>query len=244
MDFWPGNDPNIPMNSMVAEKVKLEPEWKAALGVEFTKPYMADLKAFLRDEAKKGKTIYPKGPEIFKALNSTELSKVKVVILGQDPYHGPGQAHGLCFSVQDGVRPPPSLQNIFKELKTDLDIPISTSGNLTAWAEQGVLLLNTVLTVENGKAASHRGKGWEQFTDEVIRVLSHRSDPIVFLLWGAFAQGKAPMIQSPPHYILKAPHPSPLSAHSGFFGCKHFSKTNVILKKLGKEPINWNLTTR
>ncbi len=229
------------MTSMAADNVKIEPEWKAALLDEFGQPYMKELKSFLRAEASKGKTIYPRGTDIFNALNTTPLDRVKVVILGQDPYHGPRQAHGLCFSVQDGVPPPPSLQNIFKELNKDLSIPIPAHGNLTSWAEQGVLLLNTVLTVEEGKAASHRGRGWERFTDRVIKVLSDREDPIVFLLWGAFAQSKEPMIRQPPHKVLKAPHPSPLSAHGGFFGCRHFSKTNEILKQWGKEPIDWSL---
>jgi len=226
---------------MSAEKIKLEPEWKAALGSEFEKPYMKELRSFLGQEATKGKKIYPRGPDIFNAFNHTPLSKVKVVVLGQDPYHGPGQAHGLCFSVQPGVRPPPSLQNIFKELKEDLGLPVPPKGDLTPWADQGVLLLNTVLTVEEGQAASHRNKGWERFTDRVIQVLSDRDDPIVFLLWGRFAHDKTPMIRVPPHKILKAPHPSPLSAYTGYFGSKPFSKTNEILRSLGKPAIDWSL---
>lgn len=226
---------------MSADKIKLEPEWKAALADEFEKPYMKELRAFLGQEATKGKRIYPPGPDIFNAFNHTPLSKVKVVVLGQDPYHGPGQAHGLCFSVKDGVRPPPSLVNIFKELNQDLKVPIPTKGDLTAWADRGVMLLNTVLTVENGQAASHRNRGWEKFTDRVIQILSEREDPIVFLLWGRFAHDKASMIRVPPHKILKAPHPSPLSAHSGYFGSKHFSKTNEILRSWGKPGIDWSL---
>jgi uracil-DNA glycosylase len=226
---------------MSTDKIKLEPEWKAALASEFEKPYMKELRAFLAQEATKGKKIYPKGADIFNAFNHTPLSKVKVVVLGQDPYHGPGQAHGLCFSVQKGVRPPPSLVNIFKELGQDLGVPLPKDGNLTAWADQGVLLLNTVLTVEEGHAASHRNRGWEKFTDRVIQVLSERDDPIVFLLWGKFAHDKAPMIRVPPHKILRAPHPSPLSAHSGYFGSKHFSQTNKVLRSWGKPPIDWSL---
>lgn len=224
-----------------SDKIQLEPEWKAVLADEFEKPYMKELRAFLGQEASKGKQIYPRGSDIFNAFNHTPLSKVKVVVLGQDPYHGPGQAHGLCFSVRDGVPPPPSLVNIFKEIRDDLGLPLPTKGNLTAWADRGVLLLNTVLTVEHGQAASHRNKGWEKFTDRVIQVLSDRDDPIIFLLWGRFAHDKAPMIRVPPHKILKAPHPSPLSAHSGYFGSKHFSKTNELLQQMGKPPIDWSL---
>ena len=223
------------------DNIKLEPEWKAALAEEFSKPYMLELKAFLRQEAAKSKKIYPRGPDIFNAFNHTPLSKVKVVLLGQDPYHGPGQAHGLCFSVRDGVPPPPSLKNIFKEMHSDLGVPIPATGNLTPWADRGVLLLNTVLTVEHSKAGSHRNRGWEKFTDRAIEILSERKQPIVFLLWGSFAQAKAPMIRVPPHAILKAPHPSPLSAHNGFFGCRHFSKTNALLKKWGEKEIDWSL---
>jgi len=226
---------------MNPEKIKIEPEWKEKLLLEFGEPYMADLKDFLRKEAAKGKTIYPRGQEIFNAFNLTPYSKVKVVIIGQDPYHGPGQAHGLCFSVADGVRPPPSLQNIFKEMKEDLGFTPAKSGNLQSWAEQGVLLLNTSLTVEKGMAGSHRGKGWEKFTDKVIEMLSQREDPIVFILWGAMAQGKEKLIRMPPHAIIKSAHPSPLSAYNGFFGSKPFSRTNALLKKWGKQEINWQL---
>lgn len=227
---------------MNPDQVKIEPEWKGKLAGEFEKPYMAELREFLRTEASAGRVIYPRGSEIFSAFNLTPYSKVKVVILGQDPYHGPGQAHGLCFSVKDGVRPPPSLQNIFKELKEEYsDFVIPKSGNLTKWAEQGVLLLNAGLTVEDGKAGSHRGRGWEQFTDKVIEILSERNDPIVFILWGAWAQGKAKFIRVPPHAIIKSVHPSPLSAYNGFFGSKPFSKTNALLKKWGKDEIDWKL---
>lgn len=226
---------------MSVEKIQLEPEWKSALADEFAKPYMRELREFLGQEAKKGKQIYPRGPHVFQAFNRTPLSKVKVVVLGQDPYHGPGQAHGLCFSVQEGVRPPPSLMNIFKELQQDLNIPLPGKGDLSSWADRGVLLLNTVLTVENGQAASHRNRGWEKFTDRVIQILSERNDPIVFLLWGRFAHEKAGMIRVPPHKILKAPHPSPLSAYTGYFGSKPFSKTNEILRGWGKSEIDWSL---
>lgn len=226
---------------MHTDRVKLQPEWKKALHSEFTKPYMGELREFLRQEAAKHKKVFPPGPEIFNAFEHTPLSKVKVVILGQDPYHGPGQAHGLSFSVKPGVPPPPSLKNIFKEMASDIHAPIPKSGDLTPWADQGVLLLNTVLTVEQGQAASHRKRGWEQFTDAVIHTLSEQDRPIVFILWGAFAQSKAEMIRTPPHYILKAPHPSPLSAHNGFWGSKPFSKTNAILEKLGEKPIDWRL---
>ena len=222
-------------------QIKIEGEWKNALMQEFTQPYMSDLRSFLQDEVTKGKTIYPKGSEIFNALNHAPLSKVKVVILGQDPYHGPGQAHGLSFSVKDGVRPPPSLINIFKEMHSDLGVPIPASGDLSKWAGQGVLLLNTVLTVEDGKAASHKGKGWEKFTDQIIRILGERPDPIVFILWGNFAQSKAGLIRMPPHAIIKSPHPSPLSAHQGFLGSKPFSRANQLLKQWGKDPIDWSL---
>jgi len=226
---------------MSHEKIKLDPDWKAALAEEFDKPYMVELRKFLGHEASKGKKIFPRGSDIFNAFNHTPLPKVKVVVLGQDPYHGSGQAHGLCFSVKKGVRPPPSLLNIFKELNQDLKVPIPAVGDLTSWADQGVLLLNTVLTVEEGQAASHRKRGWEQFTDRVIQVLSERSEPIVFLLWGKFAHDKAAMIRVPPHKILKAPHPSPLSAHTGYFGSKHFSQANEILRSWGKKPVDWSL---
>lgn len=226
---------------MDADKIRLEPSWKKALLPEFNADYMTSLREFLRKEAAAGKHIYPKGTDIFHALDLTPLEKVEVVILGQDPYHGPGQAHGLSFSVKDGVRFPPSLNNIFKELKDDVGTPIPKSGNLSKWAEQGVLLLNSVLTVEEGKAASHRKKGWEQFTDRIIQLLSERDEPIVFILWGAFAQSKIPMIRVPPHAIIKSVHPSPLSAHNGFFGSKPFSQANKILRSWKRKEIDWAL---
>ena len=227
---------------MSPDQIKIEPEWKKVLLPEFKKSYMQGLRVFLKEEVKKGKTIYPRGNDFFNALNLTPLSKVKVVILGQDPYHGPGQAHGLCFSVQEGIPPPPSLKNIFKELNADLKIPIPKGGNLTKWTQQGVLLLNTVLTVEASQAASHRNKGWERFTDEIIKILSTREDPIVFVLWGAFAQSKESMIRVPPHKVIKSVHPSPLSAHGGFFGSKPFSKVNTYLREWKKKEIDWSLT--
>ncbi len=224
---------------MDTDRIKIEPSWKNALLDEFTAPYMEELRGFLVEENKQGKKIFPPGPNIFRAFDLTPLEQVKVVILGQDPYHGEKQAHGLSFSVQEGVRFPPSLLNIFKELQSDLQIPIPKSGDLSGWAKQGVLLLNSVLTVEEGKAASHRAKGWEKFTDAVIRKLGQREDPIVFILWGAFAHSKIPMISVPPHAILKSVHPSPLSAYNGFWGSKPFSKTNELLKQWKKTPIDW-----
>jgi len=218
----------------------LESSWQATIGDEFQRPYMQSLREFLRKEKDDKKIIYPKTVNVFQAFNLTPFDNVKVVILGQDPYHGPNQAHGLCFSVQDGVRPPPSLVNIYKELQSDLGIPPAKTGCLTHWAEQGVLLLNSVLTVEQGKAASHQGRGWEEFTDKVIHVLNERSG-LVFLLWGAYAQRKGHFIDAKRHCVLKAPHPSPFSAHTGFFGCKHFSKANDYLVSQGKTPIDWHV---
>ena len=219
----------------------IEESWKHVLIDEFNKPYFYDLKAFLVEERLKY-TIYPTGANIFNAFYQTPFDKVKVVIIGQDPYHGQGQAHGLCFSVPAGVAQPPSLVNIFKEIKTDLGIPIPTNGNLEPWAKQGVFLLNATLTVRANIAGSHQKKGWEIFTDTVIKTISNEKSGIVFLLWGSFAQAKANLIDSQKHYILKAVHPSPLSANrGGWFGCKHFSKTNEILINEGLEPINWSL---
>ena len=224
------------------ERVKLDPEWKRALAGEFDAPYMTQLRSFLEQEKKAGKTIYPPGPEIFNALNTTPLSQVKAVILGQDPYHGPGQAHGLCFSVRRGVAPPPSLQNIFRELHTDLDLPIPRHGELTHWAEQGVLLLNSVLTVESGKAGSHQNRGWETFTDAVIRVLNEEREHLVFLLWGSYAQRKGRIINTKKHLVLKAAHPSPLSANrGGWFGNHHFSQANRYLEANGRSSVDWTL---
>lgn len=228
-------------SSSTRDRIKLDPSWKAHLLEEFQKPYMVSLRAFLKQEILKKKTIYPKGSEIFNALNFCPLDQVRVVILGQDPYHGPNQAHGLCFSVRKGIPPPPSLQNIFKELESDLGIPRPSHGHLEKWAHQGVLLLNTVLTVEKGRAASHHGKGWENFTDQVIRLVDGLDRSVVFLLWGTPAQKKAELIKSKKHLILKSPHPSPLSAHRGFLGNKHFSQTNLHLRKQGLKEIDWSL---
>ena len=234
--------PNVNSEEKESIDIKIHPEWREVLQEEFKTPYMQELRAFIKSELRAGKAIFPHGQNIFNAFNMTPLSKIKVVILGQDPYHGLGQAHGLCFSVRRGIPAPPSLINIFKELKNDLGLPISKHGELSDWAEQGVFLLNTVLTVEKAKAASHRGKGWEIFTDKVIQILGTRQVPIVFLLWGSFAQKKEAMIKTPPHVVLKAPHPSPLSAHAGFLGCKHFSKVNAYLRQWGKKEINWELS--
>jgi len=215
--------------------------WSDLIGAEKEKPYFKNVMQFVRSERAKGKSIYPPHEQIFAAFEHTTADQVKAVILGQDPYHGPGQAHGLCFSVNKGVPFPPSLRNIFQELHSDLGLPIPAHGDLTAWAKQGVLLLNTVLTVEQGKPQSHQNMGWEQFTDTVIQSLNQLERSIVFLLWGASAQKKARLIDTSKHHVLKAPHPSPLSAHRGFFGCKHFSRCNEILVKQGEQPINWQI---
>ena len=222
-------------------EIKLHSSWLTPLQAEFDQPYMAELKQFLLAERDAGKRIFPSGPNWFRALDLTSLDDVRVVIIGQDPYHGPGQAHGLCFSVPDGVRPPPSLVNIYKELESDLGIRRPAHGFLEHWAKQGVLLLNSVLTVEMGLAASHRGQGWERFTDAVIRLVNAKEQPVVFMLWGSYAQKKAAFVDGSRHLVLKAPHPSPLSAHSGFLGCKHFSKANVFLESRGLAPIDWAL---
>jgi uracil-DNA glycosylase len=221
--------------------IKLEETWKFALETEFEDPYMADLKSFLVSEKKAGKLIFPKGSEYFRALDLTPLDEVKVVILGQDPYHGEGQAHGLCFSVRPGVRIPPSLVNIYKEMEADLGIAPAKHGFLEHWAEQGVLLLNSVLTVEEGKAAAHQGKGWERFTDAVIRTVNEECDGVVFILWGAYAQKKAAFVDEERHLVIKSAHPSPLSAHNGFLGSKPFSKANEYLQSIGKDPVDWEL---
>lgn len=220
--------------------VELGNSWDGILTGEFEKPYYLKLKEFLINEYKT-KTIYPDKYNIFNALKLTPYEQVKVVILGQDPYHGQGQAHGLSFSVQPGVQTPPSLQNMYKELRDDLGCFIPNNGYLVPWAKQGVLLLNTVLTVEAGKANSHRKKGWENFTDEVIKKLNERDKPIVFLLWGNNAKEKMSLITNPNHFILTTVHPSPLSATRGFMGCKHFSKTNEILKGIGEKEIDWQI---
>ncbi|WP_422343151.1 uracil-DNA glycosylase [Parasphingorhabdus sp.] len=228
-----------------ADRIKLHQSWKTPLAPEFSSDYMTNLRTFLIQQKQAGKDIFPKGSEYFRALDLTPLDKVRVVILGQDPYHGPGQAHGLCFSVQPGVRPPPSLINIYKELESDIGMPRPQHGFLESWAKQGVLLLNSVLTVQRAEAASHRGKGWEQFSDAIVRLVAAKKEPVVFLLWGSYAQKKAGFVQSVEqggkHLVLKAPHPSPLSAHNGFFGCRHFSKTNAFLEQNGLAPIDWSL---
>ncbi len=222
-------------------EIRLHESWRVPLLPEFEAGYMAQLRAFLVTEREAGKRIFPKGSEWFRALDLTPLDKVRVVILGQDPYHGPGQAHGLCFSVKPGVPPPPSLVNIFKELQSDLGIPRPSHGFLEHWASQGVLLLNSVLTVEMAKAASHQGKGWERFTDAIIRLVNAKDQPVVFLLWGSYAQKKAAFVDGSRHLVLKAAHPSPLSAHNGFFGCRHFSQCNAFLQSRGMAPIDWAL---
>lgn len=224
--------------------IKLEESWKQALASEFAAPYMAALKQFLQAEKQAGKVIFPRGAEYFRALDLTPLGEVKVVILGQDPYHGEGQAHGLCFSVRPGVRIPPSLVNIYKELETDLGIPPARHGYLEHWARQGVLLLNSVLTVERSLAASHQGQGWEKFTDAVIARVNEQDSPAVFMLWGSYAQRKAAFVDQRKHLVLRAPHPSPLSAHNGFFGSRHFSRANRFLEEHGITPIDWRLPER
>ncbi|RLD62013.1 MAG: uracil-DNA glycosylase [Bacteroidetes bacterium] len=218
----------------------IESSWKAVLSDEFKSSYFSGLKEFLINDKMKY-TIFPPGSDIFSAFNYTPFGSVKVVILGQDPYHGNGQANGLCFSVNDGIKKPPSLQNIFKELNSDLDLPIAESGNLEKWARQGVLLLNATLTVRAGQAGSHQNKGWETFTDSIIRKLSDEKENLVFVLWGNYARAKKSMINTKKHFIVESPHPSPFSAHSGFFGSRPFSKTNDFLVEIGKSPIDWSL---
>ncbi len=220
-------------------EINLHKSWLKHLQSEFQADYMLKLKKFLKSEYDAKKIIYPQASEYFNALEHTHLNDVKVVLLGQDPYHGPGQAHGLCFSVQEGVRLPPSLKNIFKELKTDIGGEIPKSGNLVRWAEQGVLMLNSVLTVEDGKPGSHQKKGWEQFTDKVISIVNDECDHVVFILWGAYAQKKAAFVNRDKHLVLESVHPSPLSSHRGFFGSKPFSKTNSFLKKHTYKEIKW-----
>jgi uracil-DNA glycosylase len=222
--------------------VQMEPSWKAVLKNEFTKPYFQQVVTFLKTEKAAGKIIYPPGTLIFNAFNQTPFSKLKVVIIGQDPYHGPGQAHGLSFSVPNGIKPPPSLVNIFKEIESDTGVAMPLQyGNLTRWAEQGVLLLNAALTVRANEPFSHANFGWADFTNAVIQKISDEKTGIVFLLWGKFAQEKQILIDETRHFVLKAAHPSPFSAHTGFFGCKHFSKTNELLVKQGISPIDWKL---
>jgi len=226
---------------MNEQTIALEESWKTALASEFSSPYMQQLKLFLQAQKQAGKHIFPKGSEYFRALDLTPLADVKVVILGQDPYHGLGQAHGLCFSVRPGVRIPPSLVNIYKEMESDIGVERARHGFLEHWAKQGVLLLNSVLTVEESQAASHQGKGWEQFTDAVIRRVNDECQHVVFILWGSYAQRKAAFVDTSRHLVLKAPHPSPLSAHNGFFGSKPFSRTNAYLQSHGRAPIDWAL---
>lgn len=221
--------------------IDLPDDWLAVLGGEFEQPYMQNLKAFLAQEKAQGKVIYPHSSDWFNAFKYTPLNQVKVVILGQDPYHGPNQAHGLCFSVRPGVKTPPSLVNIYKELQSDLGIQPVNHGYLTSWAKQGVLMINAVLTVEQANAGSHQKKGWEQFTDKVIHVINEQLDGVVFLLWGSYAQKKAAFVDQNKHLVLKSVHPSPLSAHRGFFGNHQFSQANEFLISRGKQPINWQL---
>lgn len=224
-----------------AARLAMEPTWKARVGHWFEREDMRALSAFLHREKQAGKTIYPPGPKIFSAFENTPFEHVKVVILGQDPYHGPGQAHGLCFSVLPGVPVPPSLDNIFKEIGSDLRLPRPDHGCLIPWAKKGVLLLNSVLTVEAGRAGSHQGKGWEEFTDACVEALNRERENLVFLLWGSYAQKKGRIIDPRRHRVLKAPHPSPLSAHRGFLGCGHFSRSNEYLRQRGQMPIDWRL---
>ncbi len=224
-----------------AGRIKLESSWRVLLEDEFDKDYMRELREFLLSEKQQGKLIFPAGKDIFNALNSTPFDSVRVVILGQDPYHGPGQAHGLCFSVQPGVPLPPSLRNIYKEIGQDLGLTMGSSGYLQPWADQGVLLLNAVLTVEAGRAASHQGKGWEQFTDRIIALLNARRENLVFLLWGSYAQRKGQIIDRDRHLVLESPHPSPLSASRGFFGNRHFSRTNTWLIEHDLAPVDWRI---
>ncbi len=219
--------------------VKLDPSWLDVIGVEFDKSYMVQLKSFLAQEKKAGKVIYPKGDEIFNAMNTTRFDDVRVVILGQDPYHGAGQAHGLSFSVRSGVKLPPSLMNIYKEISAEYDVLMPKDGDLTRWAKQGVLLLNATLTVQDSLAGSHQNKGWEEFTDAIVRAINDRAENIVFLLWGSYAQKKGAIIDRKKHLVLTASHPSPLSAHRGFLGCGHFRAANDYLESNGFSPIDW-----
>ena len=227
---------------MSVRGIRLEASWLAQLAGEFEQDYMQALRRFLLSEKQAGKRVFPPGEEMFAAFDHTPLDQVKVVILGQDPYHGEGQAHGLCFSVRQGVAIPPSLQNIYKELHADLGFTIPGHGCLTQWADQGVLLLNSVLSVECARAASHQGQGWETFTDRVIEVINREREAVVFMLWGSYAQRKGAVIDARRHCVLKAPHPSPLSAHRGFFGCRHFSAANRYLESRGEAPVDWQLT--
>lgn len=226
------------------ERIKLEPSWKARVGDWLLRPEMRELSAFLRQRNQAGTRIFPPGPQIFAAFDATPFDKVEVVILGQDPYHGPGQAHGLCFSVLPGVPVPPSLDNMFKEIHRDLGIARPDHGYLMPWAQRGVLLLNSVLTVEDGRAGAHQGKGWEGFTDHVVDTLNREREGLVFMLWGSYAQAKGKVIDTRRHRVLKTTHPSPLSAHRGFLGCGHFSAANEYLSRRGAKPIDWSLPRR
>lgn len=232
------------MATETMDRVKLEPSWKAHLGHWFEREDMQALRQFLIQRKRAGAVIYPPGPEIFAAFDHTPFEAVKVVILGQDPYHGPGQAHGLCFSVRPGVPVPPSLQNIFKEIQRDLGVAPPDHGCLTPWAERGVLLLNATLTVERGRAGAHQGRGWEGFTDAAIDALNREREGLVFMLWGSYAQKKGALIDRSRHCVLRAPHPSPLSAHRGFMGCGHFSAANAYLQAHGQAPVDWSLPSR
>lgn len=223
-------------------EMNVSSSWYNVLKQEFTRPYMEQLKSFLNTEIQAGRVIYPEPKNYFTALEATSFENVKIVILGQDPYHGPGQAHGLSFSVQSGVKKPPSLKNIFKELGSDLGCPAPDSGDLSLWASRGVLLLNSTLTVEDGKPASHSKKGWELFTDKIIQVINDERENVVFFLWGSHAQKKAQHVDRTKHLVIESPHPSPLSSHRGFFGSKPFSRANVYLQKNGREPVNWDLS--
>ena len=226
---------------MSSSPVRLEPSWLAHLAGEFSEPHMQSLRQFLLEAKRQGKVIYPPGRQYFGALDHTPIDSVRVVILGQDPYHGPGQAHGLCFSVAQGVAVPPSLVNIFKQIERDLGIAPPGHGCLTAWAQRGVLLLNSVLTVERGRAGSHQGRGWERFTDRIIHVLNEQREGVVFMLWGSYAQRKGAFIDGSRHLVLTAPHPSPLSAHRGFLGCGHFSRANAYFAARGEPLVDWSL---
>lgn len=226
------------------DRIRLEPSWKARLGDWLLRPQMRELSEFLRQRKAAGARVYPPGPRIFAAFDATPFDEVKVVVLGQDPYHGPGQAHGLCFSVLPGVPVPPSLDNIFKEIGAELGLPRPDHGCLLPWARRGVLLLNAVLTVEEGRAGAHQGKGWEGFTDRAIEALSAEREGLVFLLWGSYAQAKGKVIDPRRHRVLKAPHPSPLSAHRGFLGCGHFVAANEYLSRRGQAPVDWSLPPR
>lgn len=226
---------------MSEDRIRLDASWKERLLPELSSPGMQALREFLRAEKLAGKVIYPDGKNIFAALDATPFDQVRAVILGQDPYHGPGQAHGLCFSVLPGVETPPSLVNVFAEIERDLHIPRPLHGNLQAWAERGVLLLNSVLTVERGRAGSHQGKGWEAFTDRIVSLLNGEREGLVFFLWGAYAQAKGKLVDPRRHLVLRAPHPSPLSAHRGFIGCGHFSRCNEYLRRRGEGAIDWSL---